>query len=70
MRTNIEIDDALMAEAMTAAGVTTKREAVDTALRRMVRYARQRKALDDLRGIGWYGDLDEMRTDGLPLSRE
>ena len=70
MRTNIEIDDALMAEAMAAAGATTKRDAVEMALRRMVRFARQRKALDELRGIGWYGDLDEMRTDGLPLPRE
>ena len=63
MRTNIEIDDTLMADAMTAAGVRTKREAVETALRRMVTFARQRRALDELRGIGWDGDLDDMRTD-------
>jgi len=63
MRTNIEIDDALMAEAMEALGVTTKREAVDQALRRIVRTTRQLKALDALRGSGWDGDLDAMRTD-------
>ncbi|WP_375270935.1 type II toxin-antitoxin system VapB family antitoxin [Sphingomonas sp.] len=63
MRTNIEIDDALMAEAMEALGVTTKREAVDKALRRIVRSTRQLKALDALRGSGWDGDLDAMRTD-------
>lgn len=63
MRTNIEIDDALMAEAMEALGVTTKREAVDQALRRIVRTARQLKALDALCGSGWDGDLDAMRTD-------
>jgi Arc/MetJ family transcription regulator len=63
MRTNIEIDDALMAEAMEALGVTTKREAVDKALRRIVRTTRQLKALDELRGSGWDGDLDTMRTD-------
>jgi Arc/MetJ family transcription regulator len=63
MRTNIEIDDALMAEAMEALGVTTKREAVDKALRRIVRTTRQLKALDELRGSGWDGDLDAMRTD-------
>ncbi|NTS63627.1 type II toxin-antitoxin system VapB family antitoxin [Sphingomonas sp. HHU CXW] len=63
MRTNIEIDDALMAEAMEALGVTTKREAVDKALRRIVRTTRQLKALDGLRGSGWDGDLDAMRTD-------
>lgn len=62
MRTNIEIDDQLMAEAMAAFGVTTKREAVEEALRRSVRAHRQRDAFFALRGIGWEGDLDDMRT--------
>ena len=62
MRTNIEIDDRLMVQAMAAAGKTTKRETVEEALRRMVMIARQH-ALLELRGIGWEGDLDEMRTD-------
>ncbi|MDQ1321256.1 MAG: hypothetical protein QG655_2499, partial [Actinomycetota bacterium] len=35
-RTNIELDDALVAEVMRRYGVTTKREAVDLALRRLV----------------------------------
>jgi Arc/MetJ family transcription regulator len=61
MRTNIEIDDALMAEAMEAAGKTTKRETVEEALRQMVAIWRQRELLE-LRGIGWDGDLDDMRT--------
>jgi len=62
MRTNIEIDDQLMADAMKAMGVSTKREAVEEALRRTVRSARQLTALRELRGIGWEGDLDDMRT--------
>jgi Arc/MetJ family transcription regulator len=62
MRTNIEIDDALMAEAMEALGVKTKREAVTEALRSVVRAKRQLQAWDALRGSGWEGDLDEMRT--------
>ena len=61
MRTNIEIDDALMAEAMQAAGKQTKRDTVDEALRRMVAIWRQRHLLE-LQGIGWEGDLDDMRT--------
>ena len=61
MRTNIDIDDALMAEAMEAAGATTKRETVNEALRRMVAIWRQRRIFE-LRGIGWEGDLDDMRT--------
>jgi len=62
MRTNIEIDDKLMAEAMEALGVRTKREAVEEALRRAVRARRQLLAFEALRGIGWEGDLDDMRT--------
>lgn len=61
MRTNIEIDDDLMAIAMRVAGKKTKRETVDKALRQMVAIAQQ-EALLELRGIGWEGDLDDMRT--------
>jgi Arc/MetJ family transcription regulator len=62
MRTNIEIDETLMAEAMEALGVRTKREAVEAALRAAVRVKRQLRAWDELRGTGWEGDLDDMRT--------
>lgn len=62
MRTNIDIDDALLAEAMEALGAKTKREAVTEALRSVVRAKRQLQAWDALRGSGWEGDLDEMRT--------
>ena len=61
MRTNIVIDDDLMAEAMEASGKSTKRETVEEALRRIVAIWRQRGLLE-LRGIGWEGDLDDMRT--------
>lgn len=63
MRTNIVIDDDLMAEAMLATGAKTMREAVHEALSRTVKAKRQREAWDALRGTGWQGDLDEMRTD-------
>ena len=63
MRTNIEIDDTLMAEALAASGLRTKREAVEEGLRTLVRLQRQRETLK-LRGkINWVGDLDEMRRD-------
>ena len=62
MRTNIEIDDALMAQAIEALGVRTKRDAVQKALEQAVRSKRQLEAWDALRGIGWDGDLDDMRT--------
>lgn len=62
MRTNIEIDETLIAEAMEALGAKTKREAVQMALERIVRTKRQLRAWDELRGSGWEGDLDDMRT--------
>lgn len=63
MRTNIVIDDELMAEAMRATGFSTKRETVEAALRRVVLLKRQ-ESIRELRGtINWIGDLDEMRRD-------
>jgi len=49
-RTNIEIDDALMAEAMRRGGFRTKRAAVEEGLRLVVRLARQREAVEALWG--------------------
>lgn len=62
MRTNIDLDDALLSEAMALAGLSTKRATVEEALRRMVDQHRRRKALNDMAGLGWEGDLDEMRS--------
>jgi Arc/MetJ family transcription regulator len=61
MRTNIDIDDDLVAEAMAVFGLKTKKAAVEEALRRALRQARRRRALGELKGIGWEGDLDAMR---------
>ena len=61
MRTNIDIDDTLMAEAMTALHLPTKRAVVEEGLRLIIRLHDQRQAFEDLRGIGWDGDLDAMR---------
>ena len=61
MRTNIDIDEQLLEEAKKIAGVSTKKAAVEAALEKFVRLHRQREALDALWGIGWEGNLDEMR---------
>jgi Arc/MetJ family transcription regulator len=61
VRTNIDIDDELLREAMSATGQTTKRATVEEALRTVVRLRAQRQALEELRGIGWEGDLDAIR---------
>lgn len=63
MRTNIDIDDELMAATMRATGQTTKKGAVEEAMRRAVKNAQLRQAIEEMRGIGWEGDLDEMRED-------
>ncbi|MGA9867690.1 MAG: type II toxin-antitoxin system VapB family antitoxin [Acetobacteraceae bacterium] len=60
MRTNIDLDDALIAEAMAITGLSTKKATVEEALRRLVRNNRQREAIEDMRGMGWEGDLDTM----------
>ena len=62
MRTNIVIDDKLMADARAASGAKTKRGVIEEALRRMVAIKRQEGILK-LRGIGWEGDLEAMRLD-------
>jgi len=61
MRTNIDIDDDLIAEAMAATGLATKKATVEEALRRLVRRHQRLDALADMAGLGWDGDLDAMR---------
>lgn len=61
MRTNIDIDDELMAEAMKATGMRTKKAAVQEALRLAVQNHKRKQALDEMTGLGWEGDLDKMR---------
>lgn len=63
MRTNIEIDDRLMAEALKAGGYRTKKAAVEDGLRLLVR-TRNEARIRQLRGkLRWEGSLDEMRRD-------
>jgi Arc/MetJ family transcription regulator len=61
VRTNIELDDELVAEAMAATGLPTKRATVEEALRVLVLQHRRKAALANLAGLGWEGDLDAMR---------
>lgn len=61
MRTNIEIDDKLMAEAMKAMGTKTKRETVEKALEAQIAIKRQ-AGIRALKGkVEWIGDLDRLR---------
>ena len=56
MRTNIDIDDALMAEAMKAGPFTTKKEAVEAGLRLLARQAAYREILKWRGKLKWEGD--------------
>jgi len=61
MRTNIDIDDRLMREAMRSSGARTKRAAVEAALRLLVQTKRQ-GSIRRLRGkVTWTGDLNTSR---------
>ena len=62
-RTNIDLDDRLVAEVMRRFGLSTKREAVDFALRRVVGPVMTRDEMPAMEGAGWDGDLDLMRDD-------
>ena len=61
MRTNIEIDDELLLKAMAVSSLPTKRATVEEGLRLLVRINDQIRALNELKGVGWSGDLDKMR---------
>ena len=63
MRTNIEIDDKLMQDALRYTRVKTKREAVELGLRTLVQLGRQVEVRKMRGKLQWDGDLDAMRRD-------
>ena len=69
MRTNIDIDDRLMADAMAASGLKTKKETVEAALRLLARRKLQASALDLFGAVEWEGNLDADRRDTPARSR-
>ena len=63
VRTNIVIDDSLMAEAMRLSGARTKRQVVEDSLRLLVKLKRQERILEAQGKLRWTGDLEAMRRD-------
>jgi Arc/MetJ family transcription regulator len=61
-RTNIDIDDELCRQVMERFHLTTKRDAVNLALRRLAGEPLGLDGARALRGSGWDADLDEMRS--------
>lgn len=62
-RTNIDLDDDLVAEVIRRFGVATKKEAVELALRRLVGVPLTREFLLGLEGVGWEGNLGDLRSE-------
>ena len=68
VRTNVDIDEHACAEVMRRYGIATEREAINFALRTL---ATKRMSLEEaraVRGVGWEGNLDEMRGGRTPCS--
>lgn len=63
MRTNIVLDDQLLAEAQRVTGIKTKKGVVEEALKLLLRM-KQQESVKAWRGkLTWEGDLDAMRMD-------
>ena len=61
MRTNIDIDDKLMKQAMKATRAATKKAAVEAALRKVVQLKAQEDILKWRGKVKWEGDLKASR---------
>ena len=63
MRTNIVIDDELMANALKITGLRTKREAVELGLKTLIKLKKQEQIRKFRGKLAWKGDLEKMRSD-------
>lgn len=63
MRTNIDIDDRLMRQAMRSSGARTKRAVVEEGLRLLIQ-TKSQASVRRLRGkVDWEGDLNSSRLE-------
>ena len=63
MRTNIVLDEELIAEARRLTGIKTKKDLIHEALRVLINL-RQQRGVRSLRGkLHWEGDLDALRQE-------
>jgi len=61
MRTNIEIDDELLEQALRATGLETKRAVVEAGLRMLLHLKGQQEILRLVGKVRWEGNLGESR---------
>ena len=62
MRTNVELDDALVRKAMNLTNISTKRALIHKALEELVKSTTRREIQKYMNSGIWEGDLEEMRT--------
>jgi Arc/MetJ family transcription regulator len=67
MRTNIMIDDELLAQAMRLTGLRTQQKVVKAALKALIVNKKQDKLADAFGTLHWEDDLDAMRNDRCAL---
>ncbi|MFN0064175.1 MAG: type II toxin-antitoxin system VapB family antitoxin [Myxococcaceae bacterium] len=60
-RTNVVVDEKLVARCRKLTGVRSTRDLIDRALKELVRREEQRRLASRLRGSGWEGSLAQMR---------
>ena len=62
MRTNIVIDDKLMADALKLTGIKSKRDAVELGLKTLIRLSKQENIKRFKGKLKWDGNLNALRT--------
>jgi Arc/MetJ family transcription regulator len=62
MRTNIELDDVLVEQALKLSNIKTKREVVEEALKTYVASLKKKQLLGLKGKVVWEGDLRQMRS--------
>ncbi len=62
MRTNIEINDKLMKDALKVTGAKTKKAAVELGLKTLIQLKKQENIKNFRGALKWSGDLNEMRS--------
>ncbi len=60
-RTNVVLDDALVAKCQRATGIKTRRELINHALEELLRHKNQKRILELEGAVDWEGDLETWR---------
>ncbi|MFG6100760.1 type II toxin-antitoxin system VapB family antitoxin [Leptothoe sp. EHU-05/26/07-4] len=62
MKTSVEIDEALIADALQTTGLTATDQVIELALKMLIQLKRQEKIKAFRDKLPWEGDLNQMRT--------